>query len=112
MTALCRLDDIPEPGAKGINHQGHSLFAVRSGGAVYLYRNRCPHLGIELHWLEDQFLDVEETLIQCATHGALFLIESGECVSGPCLGQSLQALRCRVENGELHLDEVLAEAAP
>jgi nitrite reductase/ring-hydroxylating ferredoxin subunit len=34
-------------------------------------------------------------MIQCATHGALFLIESGECVAGPCAGQSLQALACR-----------------
>jgi len=112
VTVLCRLDEIPEPGSKGLSYQGHSLFAVRSNGGVYLYRNRCPHLGIELHWQEDQFLDVEETLIQCATHGALFIIESGECVSGPCLGQTLQALRCRVENGELLLDELLAEQAP
>lgn len=110
MTPLCQIDDIPDPGSKSLTHQGHALFAVRQHGEVYLYRNRCPHLGIELNWLPDQFLDVEETLIQCATHGALFLIESGECVSGPCMGDALQSLRCRVENGELLLDEVLSEA--
>jgi len=31
-------------------------------------------------------------MLQCATHGALFLIESGECVVGPCAGQFLQPL--------------------
>ncbi len=35
------------------------------------------------------------SLIQCATHGALFLIESGECVAGPCAGQFLAALDSR-----------------
>ena len=109
MSALCQIDDIPDPGSKSLEHEGHALFAVRQHGKVYLYRNRCPHLGIELNWLPDQFLDVEETLIQCATHGALFLIENGECVSGPCVGDALQALRCRVESGTLLLDEVLSE---
>lgn len=110
MTILCQIEDIPDPGSKSLEYEGHALFAVRQHGEVYLYRNRCPHLGIELNWQEDQFLDVEETLIQCATHGALFLIENGECVSGPCVGDALQALRCRVENGALLLDEILSEA--
>lgn len=109
MTALCQLNEIPDPGSKSLEHEGQSLFAVRLHGRVYLYRNRCPHLGIELNWLPDQFLDVEETLIQCATHGALFLIETGECVSGPCVGEALQPLRCHVDNDTLILDDVLSE---
>ena len=39
------------------------------------------------------------SLIQCARHGALFLIESGECVAGPCEGEALHAIDCR-EDGE------------
>ena len=31
--------------------------------------------------------------------GALFLIESGECVAGPCAGESLAALACREQDG-------------
>ncbi len=111
MTVLCRVDDIPEPGSKSLNYRGEALFAVRLNGQVFLYRNRCPHLGIELNWQENQFLDYDDSLIQCATHGALFIIESGECVAGPCLGEALQPLRCRVENGELLLDEVLLAPA-
>jgi nitrite reductase/ring-hydroxylating ferredoxin subunit len=38
-------------------------------------------------------------------HGALFDIESGTCVSGPCAGRGLRALPVRVERGYVMLDE-------
>jgi nitrite reductase/ring-hydroxylating ferredoxin subunit len=41
----------------------------------------------------------------CATHGALFEIEDGKCVYGPCLGRSLAPIRIRVEGGNVLLDE-------
>ena len=112
MIRLCETTDVMEGQSKGFEREGQRLLTIRKDGTLYVYKNRCPHRGIPLEWLPDQFLDSSGSLIQCATHGALFIIESGECVSGPCLGQSLQALRCRVENGELLLDELLAEQAP
>ncbi|MGJ8686128.1 MAG: Rieske (2Fe-2S) protein [Spongiibacteraceae bacterium] len=105
MIEICPLEDIAEPGSKCFEHNGESYFIVRNDAQVFIYRNHCPHLGIELNWVEDQFLDAEETLIQCATHGALFLIESGECVAGPCLGESLQALSSQVVEGKIYLCE-------
>ncbi|WP_043089838.1 Rieske (2Fe-2S) protein, partial [Pseudomonas aeruginosa] len=71
------------------------LFAVRRDGRAYVYLNRCPHRGIPLEWQPDAFLDDSASLIRCASHGALFLIESGECVAGPCAGERLRALPCR-----------------
>lgn len=68
------------------------LLAVRRAGQVYVYRNRCPHRGVALEWHADEFLDPSASLIQCATHGALFLIESGECIAGPCEGKSLSVI--------------------
>jgi nitrite reductase/ring-hydroxylating ferredoxin subunit len=56
-------------------------------------------LGVELEWTADQFLDSEGMLIQYATHGALFLIETGQCVAGPCLGQYLQAVPFVIHDG-------------
>ncbi len=93
--------EIQDPGSKGYQVGEQQLFAVRSRGAVFLYRNRCPHLGIELEWLPDRFLDHQNQFIQCSTHGALFLIESGECVSGPCSGQFLEAVTHEVRDGQL-----------
>jgi len=85
--------------------QDTPAFAVRKDGEVYAYANRCPHLGIPLEWQENQFLDSENELIQCSTHGALFLIETGECLSGPCSGDRLNALELVFEDGAAYLAE-------
>jgi len=94
MDRLCASSELAEGCSRGFTHAGRSLLAVRRQGRVYVYLNRCPHRGIPLEWQPDRFLDDSHSLIQCATHGALFLIESGECVSGPCPGARLQAIDC------------------
>ncbi len=99
MIRLCAPDELPEAQSRGFCVEDLPLFAVRKGGEVFVYRNRCPHRGVPLEWQADQFLDPSASLIQCARHGALFLIESGECVAGPCEGEALRAIDCR-EDGE------------
>ncbi len=69
-----------------------ACFVVRHGGRYYGYRNRCPHRGVPLNWQPDQFLTVEQDLIQCSLHGALFRIHDGYCVHGPCVGSILEAV--------------------
>tara|TARA_R110002124_G_scaffold74356_2_gene199614 strand:+ start:2817 stop:3152 length:336 start_codon:yes stop_codon:yes gene_type:complete len=101
---LCQLDELPLYGSKGFHHRGQALFAVRQGEQVFVYENRCPHRGVPLEWVADQFLDSSNRLIQCATHGALFLPESGECVAGPCAGQSLQQRPCHIRDQRVWLD--------
>ncbi len=80
-----------------------SIFAVRKNSQVFIYLNSCPHLGVPLEWQPDRFLGVDGELIQCSTHGALFTIHEGLCVSGPCSGQHLAPIAC-----ELRADEVWA----
>lgn len=104
MLRLCAPDELAEGQSRGFEVVGEKLFAVRKDGQLYAYRNRCPHRGIPLEWLPDQFLDHSASLIQCATHGALFLIESGECVAGPCAGQSLQELAIREDDQGIWVD--------
>ena len=103
MTVLCHIDELAEDSSKGFELDDQSLFAVKKDGKVYLYRNQCPHLGVELNWQEDQFLDMDNALIQCATHGALFIIEDGECVSGPCQGLCLEAVSFEIIDQQLTL---------
>ncbi|MFT3929607.1 MAG: Rieske (2Fe-2S) protein [Spongiibacteraceae bacterium] len=100
---LCDVDAIPERGAKGFEVDGDSVFALRFDNELRVYRNSCPHLGVELNWLEDQFFDLDGALIQCASHGALFDPLSGICLSGPCHGQSLQPMRSEIDDGRLYL---------
>ncbi|MDF3194915.1 Rieske (2Fe-2S) protein [Pseudomonas sp. 1928-m] len=104
MLRLCAPDELAEGQSRGFEIAEEKLFTVRKDGQLYAYRNRCPHRGIPLEWLPDQFLDASASLIQCATHGALFLIESGECVAGPCAGQSLQELAIREDEQGIWVD--------
>ena len=99
MKFLCPSDSLAANSSLGFEIDGCKLLAVRRDGVAYFYVNRCPHRGIPLEWQPDHFLDASASLIQCATHGALFLIESGECVTGPCAGESLAALACREQDG-------------
>lgn len=103
MTILCHVDEIDHESCKGFEHGDEHFFAVKKDGQIFLYRNRCPHLGVELNWMPDSFLDMDKALIQCFTHGALFLIEDGECVSGPCLGQRLEAIAFDIIDGKITL---------
>ena len=96
---LCALDAIAEPGSRAFDVGGLEGFIVRHNGLVLAYRDSCPHTGAPLAWTPDGYLDADGALIQCALHGALFLPDSGECVHGPCLGQSLVPLPVRVQDG-------------
>lgn len=92
MQKLCDLSDIPDGDAIGVSAPGGEIVLVREGRRVVAYRNSCPHLGIELNFMPDVFLDMEKRYVQCANHGALFQIEDGLCVWGPCQGESLVAV--------------------
>ena len=97
---LCRLDDIPDGGARGFGPSPGGftgLFAVRRGGTVHVYVNACPHIGIPLNLLPDRFLDGAGREIVCAAHGARFRVEDGFCVAGPCAGQDLEAVPARLD---------------
>ena len=111
---LCHSDDVEEGGSLGFEIETPSnsepgvakraVFAVKKNATIYVYENRCPHLGVELEWQEHQFLDPDGALIQCATHGALFLIEDGSCISGPCMGAELTSIKAQLEDGEVWIE--------
>lgn len=101
---LIAVDDLEERTAKGFEIDGESIFALKFDGELRVYRNSCPHLGVELNWLEDQFFDMDGALIQCASHGAVFDPLTGLCLAGPCHGQSLQRLDSYIADGQLHLN--------
>lgn len=102
---LCALDDIPDGGSRGVlpDARGrHRGFVVRRGGQVFGYVNNCPHYDrAPLGWKRDEFLNGARDHIMCSAHGALFRIEDGVCVIGPCLGQALVPLALRVCDGQV-----------
>jgi nitrite reductase/ring-hydroxylating ferredoxin subunit len=113
LVPLCTLDDIDDPGSRGFDvdtgePQPLRLFVVRKDQVLAAYHNSCPHTGAPLEWQPDLFLDLDNSFIQCAIHGALFRPEDGLCLRGPCAGDSLRPLTLDVDKGEIRL--VLREA--
>lgn len=108
-TRLSAVDDIPDGGSAGfaIDSPGGRRFymAIRRGNDIFVYVNSCPHVGAPLDLRPGQFLNLERTHIICANHGALFKIEDGHCVSGPCAGKSLTAAPVEIRAGEIVLVE-------
>ncbi|MGV6826108.1 MAG: Rieske (2Fe-2S) protein [bacterium] len=108
---LCNLKDLADPDSRGFELETETgqvgIFLVRHGEQVHGYRNSCPHTGAPLEWQPHQFLDITGHFVQCALHGALFTLDKGYCVRGPCAGQSLQAIDVTVaSDGEIKLDNI------
>jgi nitrite reductase/ring-hydroxylating ferredoxin subunit len=107
--AICPVHDLADPGAKGFTLGSGDWplrgFVVRRGEVLRAYVNHCPHAGFPLNWQPDRFLAPGAPLIRCVMHGALFDIDTGACVSGPCQGKGLRALPLRVADGWVFLAE-------
>ena len=106
-TVLCRLADVPDGGSNGfaVHWRGELLrfMILRRNDHVFVYANRCPHAGLPLDFTPGRFLDLAKTHILCTNHGAVFRIEDGFCVSGPCAGTSLRRPATEVRNGTVTL---------
>lgn len=101
---LCSIHFIEESEAKGFTINDESYFAVKHDGQMYLYENSCPHIGINLEIQENQFLDMDKRFIQCSNHNALFEIETGLCISGPCQGKSLRAIPFEIKDDHISVE--------
>lgn len=97
---LCRLDDIADGGALGIETPldggDGSLVVVRKGQQAWAYRNSCPHFSVRLDYHPGQFCTYRGNLLMCAHHSAMFRFEDGQCIDGPCRGAALQPIAVRI----------------
>ncbi len=102
---LCAVSDIDDGTAKEFSYRSgadiHDIFVQRKGDDVYAFVNICPHAGTPLNMDDGVFLEKTGTYLMCHTHGALFQLEDGLCVAGPCNGASLQVVEINVENGNI-----------
>ncbi|MDE0310248.1 MAG: Rieske 2Fe-2S domain-containing protein [Acidiferrobacterales bacterium] len=90
-----------------VDRDGETLetFVLRYRGKVYSYLNRCPHLFLSMDYEEGEFFDLSADYIVCSNHGALFEPDSGECVSGPCFGASLEPIQVVESDGLVMIDD-------
>ena len=107
LISLCNTDALQNSTAKEFTLSQFTppleIFVARKNNEFYAYFNRCPHTGVNLNWRENEFFDIFHEFLQCATHGALFKVEDGYCVRGPCAGAYLQAVRVINKHGTLFL---------
>ena len=75
---------------------------VNYEGNYFAYVNRCPHTGITLDWVNNQFFSSDNRYLMCATHGAVFEPPTGECVWGPCFGLALQSVPIEIAGERIY----------
>jgi len=78
-------------------------FVVRRGDEVFAYQNFCVHVGHPLNWSPNKFLTKDKSAIICASHGATYEIETGDCVAGPGSGKTLRKLDVSVRDGRVYV---------
>jgi nitrite reductase/ring-hydroxylating ferredoxin subunit len=74
---------------------------VNDRGHYHAYVNRCRHMPTPLDFVRDEFLSDDRRFLQCYTHGALYDFATGECIAGPCKGESLYRLPVQVDQGDV-----------
>ncbi|RBP47178.1 Rieske (2Fe-2S) protein [Arenicella xantha] len=98
--SLCNLSELPRNGALGFdpfNEGRDTVFVVDTIHGPVAYRDLCPHYGsTSLPWRKNAYLNSAADKIICAAHGAEFQINTGVCVSGPCVGQSLTPVPIKI----------------
>ncbi len=105
---LCTLAELAVTGSFGFK-VGEGDWPLRGfvvrlpDGGVRAWVNSCPHAGHPLDLLPHRFLNAEGTLIQCASHGALFAPDTGVCVAGPCPGRRLRTLEIMLQGDDIVL---------
>ena len=107
---ICASDALADggPGVRfEIRRKGQALpaFVVRYGGHAYAYINECRHQESELDWNPGEFFDADKLYLICATHGALYLPQSGLCIAGPCRGASLAPVPVHERDGNVFCSE-------
>jgi len=77
-------------------------FVLRKNQLVVAYLNRCAHLPMEMDWNPAEFFDEGFNHIVCATHYAVYEIETGNCLRGPCpKGAKLIPLAIKIVEEEI-----------
>ena len=111
---LCRVDELADPGTRNVilgeGEDELDIIIVQTNGARHAYLNCCPHQFIPLETFPNHFLTEDKKFFLCSGHGARFALATGACVSGPCVGNGLDRLQIKEEEGCVYLNETLSPA--
>lgn len=104
---ICNSDEVLEAG-KGIRFpllaggDEETGFVVRYDGKAHAYLNRCAHVPVQLDWTPGEFFEGSGLYIMCATHGAIYVPDTGYCTGGPCRGGRLRKITVTEIDGKIY----------
>lgn len=101
---LCHRDDVVKGSARGFLPQPDAkrrVIVVHREQGFDAFVDACPHYrgGTPMAWRTDAYLNADGTHLSCHAHGALFDIDTGACISGPCLGRRLTRVPLQMDTG-------------
>lgn len=96
-------DMLPEGEARSVKVANQDFLITKQQGQVVAYRNLCPHQKKTLTRPDTSPLDDQGDYIQCGHHGALFSLQDGHCITGPCHGSQLKKATLGIEQGNFYL---------
>ena len=99
---ICQVSELDSPRPVFVGHdaEGHPrevLVLATKDGEARAYVNRCQHLPIPLDGGSREFLNGAGTHLMCGTHGALYRLDDGYCIEGPCEGTWLESVPLRID---------------
>ena len=89
--------------SRSVAVDGRDLILADHDGQLFAYANNCPHARETLDPMGGSISSADGRLLRCQRHGAEFLVETGECVSGPCLGETLTVVAVTAVGGSVSL---------
>ena len=93
----CSLDEIPDPGTRGVELNGTALVIVRAEGDVYALDEFCTHEEVSLAEGE-----VYDHTLECWLHGSCFDLRSGKPTSPPAT-KPLNTYPVRIDGKDVYV---------
>jgi 3-phenylpropionate/trans-cinnamate dioxygenase ferredoxin subunit len=100
-TAVCKLSELGDGTAIGVEIDDKPVCVARSEGAVYALHNVCSHAEIALSEGE-----VEDRTIECWLHGSAFDLATGKPTSLPAT-KPVPTYAVRVDGDDVFVDITL-----
>ena len=104
MSRIGNIEDFANNSSSSIQVDFLELLVVKRAGELFLYENKCPHTQDTLDPIGGSVASDDGMLIMCQRHAAEFITDTGECVAGPCQGESLSAVAFTLSDGDIYLD--------
>ena len=104
MNRIGRLSEIPNGASCSLQAGDRELLAVMRAGKLYVYENQCPHSGESLDPIGGSVTSGGGLTLVCQRHGAQFLSDTGQCVAGPCLGETLKSVSYKIVSDDILID--------